>query len=267
MASPCPRAWRHGRPGRRHPRRRADRPRHLPPDGRPLQMGERFAVPALAETLRARSPRAARTPSIAADRRADLRRPRRAAGGLLTPDDFAANRADWVTPISAPYRGHTVYQMPPNTQGFTALQILRILDGLDVAALGDGTVPYVHTLAEAARLAFVDRDRYLTDPDFVEIPLDRLLSAEHAAKLRAQIDPQPQGHARGRPDRRRHLLPLRRGPRRQRRLADPEHLLRLRVRRGGRRHRPAAAESRLVLLARPGPSRIGWSRASARSTP
>jgi gamma-glutamyltranspeptidase/glutathione hydrolase len=162
------------------------------PDGRPLQMGERFAVPALAETLSAIAaggPDAFYRGEIAQRICADLG----AAGGLLTADDFAASRADWVTPISAPYRGHTVYQMPPNTQGFTALQMLHLLDGIDVAALGDATVPYVHTLAEAARLAFVDRDRYLTDPEFADIPLDRLLSAEHAAELRAGIDPTRKG--------------------------------------------------------------------------
>src|SRR5438067_1752829 len=86
-----------------------------------------------------------------------------------------------ASPCPAPYRDRTVFQLPPNTQGVAALQMLRILDGLDVMALGDGTVGYVHVLAEAARLAFEDRDRYVTDPDFLDIPLDRLLSAARAA--------------------------------------------------------------------------------------
>ena len=114
-------------------------------------------------------------------------------GGLLTPDDFAANESTWVSPITSSYRGHTACQLPPNTQGFAALEMLGILDGLDVAALGDSTAAYVHTLAEAARLAFQDRDRYLTDPDFVDVPLDRLLSPEHAAELRARLDPTRKG--------------------------------------------------------------------------
>lgn len=155
--------------------------------GRPLRMGERLAMPALARTLRTiaqggpdafyRGEIAERICGYLAER-----------GGLLTPDDFAGERADWVDPISAPYRGRTVWQMPPNTQGFSALQILRILDGLDVAALGDATVAYIHTIAEATRLAFEDRDRYLCDPAFGEIPLERLLSEAHAAVLRARLD-------------------------------------------------------------------------------
>jgi len=162
------------------------------PSGRPLQMGDRLVQPSLAGTLRAI---AAGGPDVfyrgeIAERICKYLQP---GGCLLTPDDFAANRADWVNPISASYRGRTVYQLPPNTQGFAALEMLGILDGLDVAALGDGTVEYVHTLAEAARLAFVDRDRYLTDPAFLDIPLDRLLSPEHAAILRSRLDPTRKG--------------------------------------------------------------------------
>ncbi|MFN8632717.1 MAG: gamma-glutamyltransferase [Chloroflexota bacterium] len=162
------------------------------PNGRPLQMGERLAMPALARTLRTvaeRGPEPFYQGEIAATICAYLQE----RGGLLTADDFAANRPTWVTPISTTYRGRTVYQLPPNTQGFAALQLLGILDGLDVAAMGDATTPYIHTLAEAARLAFQDRDRYLTDPDFAEIPLGWLLSSGHAAELRARLDPTRKG--------------------------------------------------------------------------
>ncbi|MGE3272539.1 MAG: gamma-glutamyltransferase [Chloroflexota bacterium] len=162
------------------------------PAGRPLRMGEKLAVPALARTLQAlaeRGPDAFYRGDIAEQIVAYVQE----RGGLLTTDDFAANRADWVAPISAEYRGYTAYQMPPNTQGFAALEILGILDGLDIAGMADGSAQYVHTHAEAARLAFRDRDRYLTDPDFSEIPLDRLLSRDHAAGLRAQLDPTRKG--------------------------------------------------------------------------
>jgi gamma-glutamyltranspeptidase len=158
------------------------------PRGRALRMGEPLALPQLARALRRvadggpdafyRGPVATQVAEYLAER-----------DGVLTADDFAAHRSDWVDPISVPYRGYTAYQMPPNTQGFAALQILAILDGLDVAAMGDGTVPYLHTMAEAARLAFEDRDRYLSDPDFVEIPLARLLSPAHADEIRRRIDP------------------------------------------------------------------------------
>jgi gamma-glutamyltranspeptidase/glutathione hydrolase len=162
------------------------------PGGRALAMGDRLAMPSLAQTLRtiASNGPAPFYAGEIAERICAYLGPR---GGLLTPDDFARNEPTWVTPITATYRGKTICQLPPNTQGFTALQILAILDGLDVAALGDCSPAYVHTLAEAARLAFEDRDRYLTDPDFLDIPLDRLLSAERAAELRARLDPNRKG--------------------------------------------------------------------------
>jgi gamma-glutamyltranspeptidase len=162
------------------------------PDSRPLRMGDRLAMPALAGTLQciARGgPGAFYRGEIAEKICGHLQE----RGGLLTPDDFAANQTSWVSPISTTYRGHTAYQLPPNTQGFAALEMLGILDGLDVSALVDSSTAYIHTLAEAARLAFQDRDRYLSDPDFVDVPLKRLLSAEHAADLRAQLDPSRKG--------------------------------------------------------------------------
>ena len=75
-------------------------------------------------------------------------------GSPLRADDFAAFHAEWVEPIRATYRGYTVYELPPNTQGFTALQILNLLEGYDVAAWGEGTADYYHHMAEAVKLAF-----------------------------------------------------------------------------------------------------------------
>jgi gamma-glutamyltranspeptidase/glutathione hydrolase len=162
------------------------------PDGRPLQMGERLTLSALGRTIRTvakHGPDAFYRGEIAEQVAAYLQE----RGGLLTADDFAANAPSAVEPITSTYRGYTACQLPPNTQGFVALEMLGILDGLDVAAMGDASTAYVHTLAEAARLAFVDRDRYLTDPDFLDIPLDRLLSSEHAAELRGKLDPTRKG--------------------------------------------------------------------------
>ncbi|MDP8923563.1 MAG: gamma-glutamyltransferase [Chloroflexota bacterium] len=158
------------------------------PFGRPLRMGERLAMPNLGATLRRvaaggpdafyRGPVAEQVCAYVDER-----------GGVLRPEDFAAHRSTWITPIWATYRGYTAYQMPPNTQGVTALEILRVLDGLDVAAMGDGSVAYVHTLAETARLVFEDRDRHVTDPEFADVPVARLLSDDHIAGLRARLDP------------------------------------------------------------------------------
>jgi gamma-glutamyltranspeptidase/glutathione hydrolase len=162
------------------------------PNGRPLRMGERLANPALGRTMQ-KVAKGGSDVFYRGEIGEKICTYLQARGGLLTPDDFAANATTHVTPITAGYRGQTVYQLPPNTQGFAALEILGILDGLDVAALGDSTAAYVHTVAEAARIAFQDRDRYLTDPDFLEIPLGRLLSQEHAAELRRQLDPNRKG--------------------------------------------------------------------------
>ncbi|MGD9617925.1 MAG: gamma-glutamyltransferase [Alphaproteobacteria bacterium] len=111
------------------------------------------------------------------------------AGSPLKPKDFAAYKAAWVDPIASTYRGLEVVQMPPSTQGFSALQILNLLEGFDVAAWGEGTADYYHHIVEAVKVAFADRDEWLTDPDHVEIPLDRLLSKEYAAQRRTLIDP------------------------------------------------------------------------------
>jgi gamma-glutamyltranspeptidase len=110
-------------------------------------------------------------------------------GGLLAEPDLAAHRSNWVAPISADYRGYRVYEFPPNSQGLAALEMLNIMDGYDLAALGHQTPEYLHVLIEAKKLAFADRDRYISDPDFVDIPLERLLSKAYAAQQRARIDP------------------------------------------------------------------------------
>jgi len=110
-------------------------------------------------------------------------------GGLITKDDPRRYRAKWRTPIKLTYRGHTIYSMPPaSSGGVTMGEILNILEGYDTLP-AFGTPAYVHIVTEAMRRAFIDRNRWLGDPDFVDMPLDRLLSKSYAATLRAQIDP------------------------------------------------------------------------------
>ena len=108
-------------------------------------------------------------------------------GGLLTREDFAMHRADWVEPISVEYRGKQACNLPPNTQGMASLAILNILDNMDVCALGESTASYVHAIVEATKEAFLDRDRYLTDPDFADIPLAQILSKAHGRAQAARI--------------------------------------------------------------------------------
>jgi gamma-glutamyltranspeptidase/glutathione hydrolase len=114
----------------------------------------------------------------------------RANGGFLAFEDFAAHESEWVAPISTRYRGHDVWEIPPNGQGLAALQMLDLLEGFDLAALGSGSAGYLHLLAEAKKLAFEDRARYYADPAFVEVPVARLLSDEYAAERRKLIDPE-----------------------------------------------------------------------------
>ena len=111
-------------------------------------------------------------------------------GGLITKEDLRRYQAKWRTPVQLTYRGSTIYSMPPpSSGGVTMGEILNILEGYDtIPALG--TPAYVHLLTEAMRRGFIDRNRWLGDPDFVDMPLDRLLSKSYAASLRAQIDPQ-----------------------------------------------------------------------------
>jgi gamma-glutamyltranspeptidase len=111
-------------------------------------------------------------------------------GSPLAPDDFAAFHAEWVEPITATYHGYDVYELPPNTQGFTALQILNLIAGYDVLAWGDGTADYYHHMAEAVKIAFADREEWLTDPTFVNIPMQRLISQPYADQRRRLIDPE-----------------------------------------------------------------------------
>ncbi|MBO0766527.1 MAG: gamma-glutamyltransferase, partial [Hyphomicrobiaceae bacterium] len=111
-------------------------------------------------------------------------------GSPLAVDDFAGFHAEWVEPISTSYRGYDVYEIPPSTQGITALQLFNLMGGYDVAAWGDGTVDYYHHMAEAVKVAFADRDEWLTDPKFVDIPVDRLISQAYADERRRLIDPE-----------------------------------------------------------------------------
>jgi gamma-glutamyltranspeptidase len=110
-------------------------------------------------------------------------------GSPLRADDFATYKAEWVEPITTTYRGYEVYELPPNTQGFTALQILNLIEGYDVVAWGDGTADYYHYMAEAVKVAFADREEWLTDPRFVNIPVQQLIDKKYAEKRRRLIDP------------------------------------------------------------------------------
>ena len=91
--------------------------------------------------------------------------------------------------MSTDYRGYTVYKCPPWSQGPVFLQSLNLLEGFDLAAMGAGSAEAIHTVVEAMKLAFADREQYYGDPDLVRVPLRGLLSKQYAAARRALIDP------------------------------------------------------------------------------
>lgn len=156
-------------------------------DGRAPRKGEIWRNPFLANTLAriAGGGRDAFYEGAVAKTIADYVQ---AQGGFLSEADLAAHTSEWVEPVSTDYRGYRVWELPPNTQGVAALQMLNILEGFDLAAAGFGSPDHLHWFTEAKKLAFEDRARYYTDPDFADIPLERLLSKWYAAEQRARID-------------------------------------------------------------------------------
>lgn len=114
-----------------------------------------------------------------------------AHGGVLTERDFASHTSSWVEPLSVNYRGYRAYNLPPNTQGLASLSILNILNNIDIANIPEGSAQYYHVVVEAIKRAFSDRDEYVTDPDFVDIPVEELLSEargkEHAASITVEM--------------------------------------------------------------------------------
>lgn len=108
-------------------------------------------------------------------------------GGLLTLDDFAEHRGSWTEPLSSSYRGYEMYQVPPNSQGFVGLMALNILENFDLGSIPHGSYAYYHLLVESLKRSFQDRNEVLTDPDFHDIPLEKLLSKAYAKEMAESI--------------------------------------------------------------------------------
>ena len=113
----------------------------------------------------------------------------RAAGGLFAEEDFAAHGTQVMEPIRTTYRGYTVHGQPPVSQGHILLQMLNLIEGYDLKACGHNSADSIHLQAEAKKLAFADRAAYLGDPQFVDVPMDALLSKRYANSRRKLIDP------------------------------------------------------------------------------
>ena len=161
--------------------------RHLLFDGRPPAEGDVVRLPALAQSLKliaAQGPRAFYEGPLAQDMLATVA----ARGSFLAAEDFARHRGEVVAPIATNYRGLDVLELPPNSQGLTALVLLNILERFDLAALDPLGTDRFHLTLEAARLAYAVRDTHIADPAAMRVsPLD-LLDKNFAAKLAARID-------------------------------------------------------------------------------
>jgi len=159
------------------------------PGGAPPEVGDFFAQPALAATLR-------RIRDEGADgfyrgETADLIVAEMArGGGIMTHEDLAGYDAIWRDPITFTYRGYTVTSMPPSSSGGATMALMaNMLEAYDVAAMGWGSAAAIHHFAEAARRAYADRNQVLADPDFVNIPLATFVSKDYARARGEGIDP------------------------------------------------------------------------------
>lgn len=158
------------------------------PNGRAPKAGEVFQNPRLAtslELIASQGRDAFYKGPIAAAIATDMR----ARGGLIDAEDLAAHTADWVEPITTNYRGYDVYEMPPSTQGFVALEMLNILEGFDIRAMGHNSADYLHAVAEAKKIAFADRGAFLADRRSVPPgAMEKVLSKPYAVERRQEID-------------------------------------------------------------------------------
>ena len=110
-------------------------------------------------------------------------------GGFLTLADLKANKPTWVTPISVPFKGYRVWELPPNNAGVATLEMLRILEPYDLKAMGHNSAAYLHHLIEAKKLAYADLARFVGDPDHLVMPVARMLSDEFINERRSHLDP------------------------------------------------------------------------------
>src|SRR5438105_13771209 len=155
--------------------------------GRTPAKGEIFKNPALARTLRliGEKGRDAFYKGETADK---IDKFMRENGGFLRKADFEKHTSTWVEPVSTNYRGYDVFELPPNGQGIAVLQMLNILEGFDLHAMGRNSPETLHAMIEAKKIAWADRAKFYADPAFAKLPLTGLLSKSYATQRRKLID-------------------------------------------------------------------------------
>jgi gamma-glutamyltranspeptidase/glutathione hydrolase len=158
------------------------------PSGESPRPGQRLVNPDLARTLE-RIGAHGRRGFYEGETAREMARFSRAHGGFFTERDLAEQRARWAEPVSTTYRGVTIYETPPPTQGLSVLQMLNLIEPVDLARLDRLGPDAVHLLVQAKQIAFHDRDRHIADPDFFKVPVDRLLSKVYADERRPLLDP------------------------------------------------------------------------------
>ena len=156
-------------------------------DGRPLRPGEVLYQKDLARTFKAIAV-GGRDAFYQGDIARAIVAFSEQQGGILTLKDLADCRSRWQDAISTTYRGYTVYESPPNSSGHVLLQELNLVELHDLKTLGCNSAESIHLMVEAKKLAFSDRETYIADPDFVEIPTQGLISKEYAAERAGLID-------------------------------------------------------------------------------
>lgn len=156
-------------------------------DGRPPQKGKRFKNPDLANSYRLIAEQG-RDAFYRGDIAKTIDRFVKEHGGFLSYEDLANHTSTWIEPVSTNYRGYDLWELPPNTQGIAAQQILNILENYPLAELGFDSPEYVHLFVEAKKLAFEDRAKYYSDPDFSEVPVQQLLDKDYAKERAKLID-------------------------------------------------------------------------------
>ena len=158
------------------------------PKGAAPEKGEVFKNPQLANTLRIIS-KNGRDAFYNGEMARTMAKFIQDQGGFLSYEDLANHESEWVEPISVNYRGVDVWELPPNGQGTAALQILQILEGYDFDTIPFASAEHVHLFTEAKKLAFEDRAKFYADPDFVNIPIEQLISDNYADQRRSLIKP------------------------------------------------------------------------------
>jgi len=157
-------------------------------DGNAPAHGEIWKNPNLANTLKAIA-KGGRDEFYKGDTAKTIAKFMQDNGGFLSYDDLASHTSKWVEPVSTNYRGYDVWELPPNSQGIAALQILNIVEQFDVGSMSLDSAEYVHLFTEAKKIAFEDRAKFYADSDFNKLPVKELISKQYGKKRAKLIDP------------------------------------------------------------------------------